>query len=41
MPSGCHNSFAVLNNVDRLHKAHDAGLSLGKDMVSVEANVGY
>jgi hypothetical protein len=27
MPSGYHNSFVVLNNVDLLHKAHDAGLS--------------
>jgi hypothetical protein len=35
MPSGCHNSFAVLNNVDLLHKAHGAGHSLGTDMVSV------
>jgi hypothetical protein len=39
MPSGCHNSFAVLNNVDLLHKAHGAGLSLGTDMDSAEANV--
>jgi hypothetical protein len=39
MPSGCHNSFVVLNNVDLLHKAHGAGLSLGTDMASAEANV--
>jgi hypothetical protein len=39
IPNGCHNSFAVLNNVDLLHKAHDAGLSLGTHMDSAENNV--
>jgi hypothetical protein len=39
MPNGCHNSFAVLNNIDLLHKAHGAGLSLGTDMDSADTNV--
>jgi hypothetical protein len=39
MPSGCHNFFAVLNNVDLLHKAHGAGLSLGTSTDSADANV--
>jgi hypothetical protein len=39
MPNGCHNSFAVLNNIDLLHKAHGAGLSFGTDMDSADTNV--
>jgi hypothetical protein len=39
MSHGCNNSFAILPNVELLHKAYDVGISLGSDMCSAQVNV--
>jgi hypothetical protein len=39
IPRGFKNSFAVLDNVSLMNKAHDAGISLGIDKTMIDGNI--
>jgi hypothetical protein len=39
MPHGYRNSFDVLDNVNLMNKANDAGISLGSDRIMVDKNI--
>jgi hypothetical protein len=39
IPHGFKNSFVVLDNVNLMNKAHDAGISLGIDKIMIDGNI--